>query len=134
VEDAERQGITTGLHVLQLVDGKATVTNPTACIGHGECLRACPVDAIELVLGSERRGVEIPLVAKDFQTSVPGLYVVGELGAAHLFEHDLVVEMERAPPRGKGVGRDGEHFSLRQDGMLKALSFQVGEYGHQVLR
>jgi thioredoxin reductase (NADPH) len=70
--------------VLQLVDGKATVTNPTACIGHGECLRACPVDAIELVLGSERRGVEIPLVAKDFQTSVPGLYVVGELGGMGL--------------------------------------------------
>jgi thioredoxin reductase/ferredoxin len=70
--------------VLSVIDGKAVVLNPTACIGHGECLRACPVDAIQLVLGHERRGVDIPLVAGDFQTAVPGLFVVGELGGMGL--------------------------------------------------
>ena len=70
--------------VLALLDGQAQVVNPTSCIGHGECMRACPVDAIELVLGTEKRGVDIPLVAGDFETNVPGLYVVGELGGMGL--------------------------------------------------
>lgn len=70
--------------VLAVIDGKARVVNPTSCIGHGECLRACPVDAIALVLGTERRGVEIPLVSSTFETNVPGLYVVGELGGMGL--------------------------------------------------
>jgi len=70
--------------VLAVLDGKAVVVNPTSCIGHGECLRACPVDAITLVLGNHRRGVDIPFVAADFQTNVPGLYVVGELGGMGL--------------------------------------------------
>jgi thioredoxin reductase/NAD-dependent dihydropyrimidine dehydrogenase PreA subunit len=96
--------------VLSVVAGKAAVTNPTACIGHGECLRACPVDAISLVLGSERRGVEIPLVAKDFQTNVPGLYVVGELGGMGLVYNAMTQALQametivRAPPpRVEGV-------------------------------
>jgi thioredoxin reductase (NADPH) len=96
--------------VLQLVDGKAAVTNPTACIGHGECLRACPVDAIELVLGNERRGVDIPLVAKDFQTNVPGLYVVGELGGMGLVYNAMTQALQAMetlakapPPRVEGV-------------------------------
>lgn len=71
-------------NVLAVLDGKAQVVNPTACIGHGECLRACPVDAIELVLGTDRRGVDIPMVGSDFQTDVPGLYIVGELGGMGL--------------------------------------------------
>lgn len=96
--------------VLQLVDGKAAVTNPTACIGHGECLRACPVDAIELVLGNERRGVDIPLVAKDFQTNVPGLYVVGELGGMGLVYNAMTQALQAMdtivrspPPKVEGV-------------------------------
>src|SRR6185436_7036867 len=70
--------------VLAVIDGKARLVNPTACIGHGACLRACPVDAITLVLGTEKRGVDIPLLATDFQTNVPGLYIVGELGGMGL--------------------------------------------------
>lgn len=70
--------------VLAVIDGKAQLVNPTACIGHGECLRACPVEAIKLVIGTEKRGVDIPLLATDFQTNVPGLYIVGELGGMGL--------------------------------------------------
>ena len=70
--------------VLAVLDGLATVVNPTSCIGHGACLRACPVDAIELVLGTDKRGVDIPMVASDFETNVPGIYVVGELGGMGL--------------------------------------------------
>src|SRR5689334_1382736 len=66
--------------VLGMVEGKPQLLNPSACIGHGECLRACPVDAIALVIGSEKRGVDLPMLGADFQTNVPGLYIAGELG------------------------------------------------------
>ncbi len=97
--------------VLALLDGKAAVVNPTSCIGHGECLRACPVDAIELVLGSERRGVDIPLVDADFQTNVPGLYVVDELGGMGLVYNAMTQALQcvsavvkaGVPPRDAGV-------------------------------
>ncbi len=96
--------------VLGVISGKAHVVNPTACIGHGECLRACPVEAITLVLGHERRGVDIPLVQADFQTNVPGLYVVGELGGMGLIVNAMTQALQcldaiRAdpPPRTEGV-------------------------------
>lgn len=69
---------------LGLVDGKATLVQAAACIGHGACHAACPFDAITLVFGTERRGVDIPLLAPDFQTNVPGLYIAGELGGMGL--------------------------------------------------
>jgi thioredoxin reductase (NADPH) len=69
---------------LGILGGKAELTNPSACIGHGACAAACPVGAITLVFGSERRGVDIPLVRPDFQTNVPGIYIAGELGGMGL--------------------------------------------------
>jgi len=80
--------------VLAVFDGKAHVVNPTSCIGHGECLRACPVDAITLVLGSAKRGVDIPLVASNFETNVPGLYVVGELGGMGLIYNAMTQALQ----------------------------------------
>jgi thioredoxin reductase/ferredoxin len=69
---------------LGIIGGKAQLTNPAACIGHGACEESCPVDAITLVFGSERRGVDIPLVKPDFETNVPGLFIAGELGGMGL--------------------------------------------------
>ncbi len=95
--------------VLAVIDGKAHVVNPTSCIGHGECLRACPVDAITLVLGSDKRGVDIPMVDKHFQTNVPGIYVVGELGGMGLIYNAMTQALQCVdalkrdlPPRVEG--------------------------------
>lgn len=71
-------------NVLGIVDGQAVLINTASCIGHGVCVPACPVDAVELVFGSEERGVDIPDVGGDFQTNVPGMYVAGELGGMGL--------------------------------------------------
>jgi thioredoxin reductase/ferredoxin len=66
------------------VDGRAVLANPSACIGHGACAAACPVQAITLVFGTERRGVDIPLVKPTFETNVAGIFIAGELGGMGL--------------------------------------------------
>ncbi len=65
--------------ILGLLDGRSRLIGPSHCIGHGECARNCPVDAISLVFGSLKRGADIPEVSRYFQSSVPGIYLVGEL-------------------------------------------------------
>jgi len=95
--------------VLGLVGGKAVLVNAANCIGHGACQSACPYDAITLVLGTERRGVEIPRLGPDFQTAVPGIFVAGELGGMGLIRNAIeqgrqVIESVRRVP---GIGAAG---------------------------
>ncbi len=70
--------------VLGLLSGAALTINPTHCVGHGLCERACPVDAISLVVGTSARGVDIPRIQENFETNVPGIFVIGELGGMGL--------------------------------------------------
>jgi thioredoxin reductase (NADPH) len=73
--------------VLGLIKGKAVIINPTHCIGHGACFAACPVEAITLVFGTKKRGVDIPHVKPDFETNVPGIFIAGELGGMGLIRN-----------------------------------------------
>lgn len=73
--------------ILGIRTGQAVAVSPANCIGHGLCERSCPVEAIKLVFGTESRGVDIPRVQADFQTNVPGLYVIGELGGMGLIRN-----------------------------------------------
>ena len=75
--------------ILGLINGKATLVEPSECIGHGACRAACPSDAIRLVFGTERRGVDIPHVGSDFQTNVPGVFIAGELGGMGLIRNAI---------------------------------------------
>ncbi|MGB5102922.1 MAG: NAD(P)-binding domain-containing protein [Steroidobacteraceae bacterium] len=76
-------------HVLGLIGNKAQLVSPSDCIGHGACRSACPVDAITLVFGSSTRGVDIPLLTPSFESTVPGVYVAGELGGMGLIRNAL---------------------------------------------
>jgi thioredoxin reductase/NAD-dependent dihydropyrimidine dehydrogenase PreA subunit len=73
--------------VLGIRHGQAVVVSPARCVGHGLCERACPVEAIQLVFGSEQRGVQIPRIRENFETNVPGLYIIGELGGMGLIRN-----------------------------------------------
>jgi thioredoxin reductase/NAD-dependent dihydropyrimidine dehydrogenase PreA subunit len=75
--------------VLGMINGKANLITAGDCIGHGACRAACPVGAISLVFGSEKRGVDIPTVSPDFESSVPGIFIAGELGGMGLIRNAL---------------------------------------------
>ena len=75
--------------ILGLINGKAELVEPSHCIGHGACKAACPADAITLVFGTERRGVDIPHVDENFQTNVSGIFIAGELGGMGLVRNAI---------------------------------------------
>lgn len=96
---------------LGLIDRKAVLVNPADCIGHGACRRACPEDAIKLVFGTESRGVDIPELTPKFETTIPGIYVAGELGGMGLIKNAIeqgrqamnnIAEALSDSPRKKG--------------------------------
>jgi|APLak6261675434_1056106.scaffolds.fasta_scaffold00577_3 thioredoxin reductase/Pyruvate/2-oxoacid:ferredoxin oxidoreductase delta subunit len=82
--------------ILGVVDGKAALINPSACIGHGKCSVECPVDAIQLVFGSAKKGVDLPECNEFFETSRPGIHIVGELGGMGLIKNAITQGLQVA--------------------------------------
>jgi len=97
-------------NVLGLIDGKAQLINPTHCIGHGACQTACPFDAISLVFGTEKRGMDIPTTKPNFETNLNGIFITGELGGMGLIRN--AVEQGRQALENicnyPGVGNAGD--------------------------
>jgi len=103
--------------VFGLIDGRVKVIGPARCIGHGLCERSCPMDAIQLVFGTEKRGIDIPRIRENFETNVPGLYIVGELGGMGLignaFEQGRqCIEGIQKEMRGETRGPDDPELDL----------------------
>jgi len=92
--------------VIGLIKGKAELINPTKCIGHGACKSACPTGAITLVFGTEKRGVEIPEINPEFETSVPGIYIAGELGGMGLIRNAVTQGSQAINSIGKSLDRN----------------------------
>ena len=94
--------------VLGLIGGKAVLVGPTDCIGHGACKAVCPFDAITLVFGTEKRGLDIPVLKPTFESNVPGVYVAGELGGMGLIKNALMQGQQALEAIAKaGVKRPG---------------------------
>lgn len=95
--------------VIALRNGRAELVNPLACVGHGACAAACPVGAIKLVFGTATRGVELPALDPEFQTSLPGVWIVGELGGMGLIRNAVRqgAQAARAIARSGRRGRAG---------------------------
>jgi len=75
--------------ILGLVDGQATLIEGSKCIGHTRCQEVCPVDAIELVFGTADRPIDLPTTDGQFESSRPGVYVIGELGGMGLIKNAI---------------------------------------------
>lgn len=75
--------------ILGILNGGGTLIKASNCVGHGACFHACPVDAISLVIGTEKRGVDLPHVSENYETNVPGIYIAGELGGMGLIKNSV---------------------------------------------
>jgi thioredoxin reductase/NAD-dependent dihydropyrimidine dehydrogenase PreA subunit len=126
--------------LLGFIDGHAELVKPTECIGHGACKVVCPVGAITLVFGTERRGIDIPLVSPDFESNVPGIFIAGELGGMGLIRNALEQGRQACEsiiakrPRGKGdqldlviVGSGPAGFAASLNALSRKLRFTTIE-------
>jgi thioredoxin reductase/Pyruvate/2-oxoacid:ferredoxin oxidoreductase delta subunit len=75
--------------ILGMVNGTAALVHGQHCVGHGRCAAECPVGAIQLVFGTARRGIDLPEVSEFFESSRPGVHVVGELGGMGLIRNAI---------------------------------------------
>ncbi|MDH3363201.1 MAG: FAD-dependent oxidoreductase [Gammaproteobacteria bacterium] len=138
-----------GAHqVLGMIKKKAHLIGPTNCIGHGACKSVCPVNAITLVFGTARRGVDIPRVNPDFQTNVPGVFIAGELGGMGLIKNAIeqgrqamqsIVKLLQTPHRNNldiviiGAGPAGLCATLAAaEAQLKYATIEQEELGGTV--
>jgi thioredoxin reductase/NAD-dependent dihydropyrimidine dehydrogenase PreA subunit len=123
--------------VIGLVHGQAKLLNPLACIGHSACMTACPVTAIKLVFGTAEKGVELPRLDPNFQTTRPGVYVIGELGGMGLIRNSVrqgrqaAEHVAKSGRRGKGDAYDAVVVGGGPSGMSATL--QLIEGGLRVL-
>ncbi len=75
--------------VLGLIEGKATLIHGAKCVGHGLCAESCPVGAIELLMASAGRSADLPMLSENFETSVDGMFITGELGGLGLIKNAI---------------------------------------------
>src|SRR3981081_280583 len=108
-------------NVLGMVDGKAELINAGDCIGHGACRTSCPVNAVSLVFGTAKRGIDIPILTPEFETNVPGIFVAGELGGMGLIRNALVQGTEAV----EAIARRRQ----RRQGMVDVLLVGAGPAG-----
>jgi len=73
--------------VLAMAEGKARLVNASHCVGHGCCETACPVGALTVGLGDVSQRTDIPQLTEERETSIPGVFIAGELGGIGLIRH-----------------------------------------------
>jgi thioredoxin reductase/Pyruvate/2-oxoacid:ferredoxin oxidoreductase delta subunit len=91
--------------ILGIVNGTARLVHARHCVGHGRCAAECPVNAIALVFGTAKRGVDLPEVSEFFESSRPGVFVVGELGGMGLIKNAIRQGLQCADKLGAMRGR-----------------------------
>jgi len=98
--------------VIELVDGIAHVVRAAQCVGHGLCEPACPVGALRVGLGELVNRPDRPRLTSEFESTVPGIFVAGELGGIALIrnaveEGKAVVDTIALRRRGTGARNNG---------------------------
>jgi thioredoxin reductase len=86
------------------------------------------MEAITLVFGTEKRGVELPRVRENYETNVPGLYIVGELGGMGLIRNafeqgrQCMEGIAKLPRGGNGDAHDVVVVGCGPAGLSAALT------------
>jgi len=73
--------------VLAMLGGQAVIVNGYKCIGHALCADACPVGAITMVTASPGMSADLPHLSHGFETNIPNVFIVGELGGLALIKN-----------------------------------------------
>ncbi|MBK9098154.1 MAG: NAD(P)-binding domain-containing protein [bacterium] len=99
--------------ILGIVNGQATTINASRCVGHGACFHACPVQAITLCIGTEKRGVELPHISEEFETTIPGIFIAGELGGMGLIKNAVEQGKQAMSYLSSKIGTRGDaHYDV----------------------
>jgi thioredoxin reductase/Pyruvate/2-oxoacid:ferredoxin oxidoreductase delta subunit len=122
--------------ILGVVDGAARLVHGDHCIGHGRCAVECPVHAVKLVFGSAERGIDLPEIDEYFESSRPGVHVVGELGGMGLIKNAVTQGLQLAerladvlgPTRGQVVV-----VGAGPAGLATAIGLKARKIPHRLL-